>query len=58
MHRCAAPCVQKCSEADYQKIVDQVRLFLMGRNADVVRHAEKQMLLYGNFTLKEKKKNL
>ena len=61
MHRCAAPCVQKCSEADYQKIVDQVRLFLMGRNADVVRHAEKQMLLYAQqerFELAAKQRDL
>lgn len=41
--RCDAPCVEKISEADYGEQVRQVRLFLQGKNQELVKLAEAQM---------------
>lgn len=41
--RCDAPCVGKISEADYGEQVRQVRLFLQGKNQELVKLAETQM---------------
>ena len=42
--RCVAPCVSEiCSQEQYKEAVDQTRLFLDGRNDEVVSRLRKQM---------------
>ncbi len=42
--RCSAPCVQIVSRIDYQKQIEQVRLFLEGKSQTLQSAVEKQML--------------
>ena len=42
IHRCGAPCVGLQSEEEYGRIVDEMVLFLRGRNTDVLRRLEKR----------------
>ncbi len=41
--RCTAPCVDFISEEDYRKDVEEVILFLKGRNAELIAHLEQKM---------------
>jgi len=41
--RCLGPCTNDITVASYRKIVDQVRLFLEGRNRELLRRLEKDM---------------
>ena len=41
--RCLAPCTRKIPTASYSEIVDQVRLFLEGRNRELLKKLEKEM---------------
>ncbi len=43
LERCAAPCVGAVTAEEYQRIIDQVVLFLEGRQETVVRQLEDQM---------------
>lgn len=43
MGRCLAPCVNKVQRDEYLKIVNNVRLFLEGRDKDLVRTLKKDM---------------
>ena len=36
MHRCLAPCVERCSTEEYQATLQQTYAFLRGNNADVI----------------------
>lgn len=42
--RCSAPCVGYVNQAEYQKQVDEVRLFLEGQNQTLAQNLEKKML--------------
>lgn len=42
--RCSGVCQKKISPADYQKIVGQVELFLTGKQEELVRELESEML--------------
>ncbi len=44
MGRCLAPCIYKIPEEKYNEIVKQVRLFLDGRNSELIRHLKKDMV--------------
>ena len=42
--RCAAPCVEEiCSQADYTRSVERTRLFLEGRNEELLKDLREQM---------------
>ena len=41
--RCLGPCAHDVPVDDYKKIVDKVRLFLEGRNRELVKQLEKEM---------------
>ena len=43
MNRCLAPCQGDVSVEDYEKIVRQVRLFLKGRDQELLQEIEKRM---------------
>ena len=43
MDRCSGPCCGKIDRDQYLKIVDQVRLFLEGKNRDLVESLKKKM---------------
>jgi excinuclease ABC subunit C len=43
MDRCLGPCTQGVSRSRYQDVVRQVRLFLEGRDRELVGHLEKEM---------------
>ena len=43
MNLCLAPCVNDVSEIEYRAIVDQVRLFLEGRNRELLKQLQKKM---------------
>lgn len=43
IRRCVGPCSGRISPGEYSKIVDQVRLFLKGRNDSLLRLLEKRM---------------
>ncbi|MFC1533443.1 excinuclease ABC subunit UvrC [Thermodesulfobacteriota bacterium] len=43
LDRCLGPCTQDIPIDSYREIVDQVRLFLDGRNRDLLRQLEKDM---------------
>ncbi len=43
MDRCLGPCAHKVSEKEYAKMVEQVRLFLEGRNRELVGDLKKEM---------------
>jgi excinuclease ABC subunit C len=43
IHLCSAPCVGKISEADYKKDIDNARLFLQGRENDVIGSVSRAM---------------
>ena len=44
MKRCLAPCQGDVSVEDYEKIVRQVRLFLKGRDQELLQELEKRMM--------------
>jgi excinuclease ABC subunit C len=41
--RCIAPCVNKCTPAEYKEVVDQTVLFLKGKNTQVMKALTLQM---------------
>ncbi len=41
--RCLAPCTGQQTQADYREMIDQVRLFLEGRDRELVRALESRM---------------
>ncbi|MEC8423517.1 MAG: GIY-YIG nuclease family protein, partial [Myxococcota bacterium] len=43
MGRCLAPCVDLCSKADYDEVVQQSLLFLEGRNKELLKRLEEGM---------------
>ncbi len=43
MDRCLAPCCYNIAISEYRQIVRQVRLFLEGRNRELVQHLKKDM---------------
>jgi excinuclease ABC subunit C len=43
--RCLAPCTGQQTRADYREMIDQVRLFLEGRDRELVRALESRMTL-------------
>ena len=48
IHRCAAPCVGKISEADYAKLVDDARDFLKGKNTGIQEKLAQDMQAASN----------
>lgn len=44
--RCLAPCAQKVEVDEYREVIDQIRLFLEGKNEEVVDILNKQMQVY------------
>ncbi|MBW1997503.1 MAG: excinuclease ABC subunit UvrC [Deltaproteobacteria bacterium] len=46
--RCLGPCANQVSPSLYREIVDQVRLFLEGRNQELIRKLERDMLSASN----------
>jgi len=45
MHRCLAPCVDRCTSAEYEDIVEESILFLEGRNSELLKRLESRMAL-------------
>lgn len=43
MERCLGPCCEKISPAQYGEIIQQVRMFLEGRNKDLLERLKKRM---------------
>jgi len=43
MDRCLGPCTREVSSSLYQNVVRQVRLFLEGRNQELITHLKKEM---------------
>ena len=43
MGRCLGPCCDKTDPAQYREVVNQVRMFLEGKNRDLVERLEKRM---------------
>lgn len=43
MNRCPAPCTYDISPEQYREMVDQVRLFLEGRNQELLKRLQKEM---------------
>jgi excinuclease ABC subunit C len=43
MHKCLAPCVNRCSPQEYSQLVDQVERFLKGQQGEVVKELKTQM---------------
>jgi excinuclease ABC subunit C len=43
IHRCAAPCIDAISQADYAAIIDQAALLLQGKSEQVTAKLKKQM---------------
>jgi len=43
INRCLGPCNATCSKADYRATIDQVCLFLEGKQDQVLRHLQQQM---------------
>jgi excinuclease ABC subunit C len=41
--RCQGPCIQAISKADYRRDIEQVMLFLAGRQEQVTRHLRREM---------------
>ncbi len=41
--RCTAPCVEKISKADYQRIIKQLILFLQGKRKDLIENLYQEM---------------
>ncbi|HWH36194.1 MAG TPA: excinuclease ABC subunit UvrC [Candidatus Limnocylindrales bacterium] len=48
--RCQGPCIEAVSKADYRADIEQVMLFLEGRQEQVVRRLEEEMLLASEAT--------
>lgn len=44
MHRCLAPCVNLCTQAEYSEVVEQSMLFLEGRNRELIDRLTEQMM--------------
>ncbi|MCQ2957417.1 MAG: excinuclease ABC subunit UvrC [Candidatus Gastranaerophilales bacterium] len=44
--KCSAPCQKKISPDDYKKIVEQVELYLSGRQSELVEELKRQMEMY------------
>ncbi len=43
MGRCAGPCCEKITPAHYREVVHQVRMFLEGKNDDLIGHLKRRM---------------
>src|SRR5579864_3570561 len=43
IHRCIAPCVGYATREEYDKVIQQVILFLEGKHDEVVKHLQEQM---------------
>ncbi len=43
MDRCLGPCTHDVSPAAYRRVVEQVRLFLEGRNRELIRRLQREM---------------
>ncbi len=43
MGRCVAPCAGYVSREEYERLIDEVRLFLSGKKDDLIAHLEKRM---------------
>ncbi|MDO8643472.1 MAG: excinuclease ABC subunit UvrC, partial [bacterium] len=43
IHRCPAPCVKYINEENYRSHVEKARLFLQGRNQDLVKELKQEM---------------
>lgn len=43
MGRCVAPCVARCTPAEYEQVVAEARLFLKGRNETLIPRLEARM---------------
>jgi excinuclease ABC subunit C len=43
MGRCAGPCCDKITPAQYREVVHQVRMFLEGKNDDLIEHLKRRM---------------
>ena len=41
--RCLAPCVGECSAAEYMKVVDSARMFLLGRSKELISVLKEKM---------------
>lgn len=41
--QCSGPCIDKISEADYKKLIDEVISFLSGKYQDIIKRLEKGM---------------
>ena len=41
--KCAAPCVQKCSEKDYKELVTNTKNLLLGKNQDLLKDLKAKM---------------
>ncbi|MEC7986537.1 MAG: excinuclease ABC subunit UvrC [Myxococcota bacterium] len=44
MHQCLAPCVQKCTQDEYDGVVRNVSLFLKGKNRDLIAKTKSRMI--------------
>ena len=43
MHRCIGPCVAKCTTEEYDQYVNDVELFLSGKNARLIKKVQERM---------------
>jgi excinuclease ABC subunit C len=43
MDRCSGPCCEKVDPMEYRKVVQQVRMFLVGKNRDLVENLKQRM---------------
>lgn len=58
MHRCIAPCVQKCTQEQYQVVLDQVVDFLQGKYEKVCKKIRQEIEVASSKLLYEKAANL
>lgn len=58
MNRCIAPCVGKCTSAEYNILVDNVIQLLQGKNKDIISHLYIQMKQASDDLAFEKAKNI
>ena len=43
--KCIAPCIQACTDAEYQTLVDEVQALLRGRSAALVKEVQQGLVL-------------
>jgi len=48
MKRCVAPCVNKCTHEEYEKIVERVIKFLRGQDKEILKELNEEMALYAD----------